>query len=301
MFVAAKLVRSPLWRVPSASASTMAGVNLSSTIDWICSGNRLQRRDHDERNIRLGIIGASDDPERPSHRVAKRMQELGYEVIPINPKAMQILGKKSAKSLADAPGPIDVCVVFRAEENCPDTARDAVKAKSSHKVKAFWMQLDVKSEEAAKIALDGGLEVVMDKCIMTETENRVNQTTPNLDKNQSKSKNDVSKSDNKASRASGQDRSKSASSSQTSSDANTPFADKREEDLKPFDKGHMSSRHMETTASQSQSTNSRDKDKMLDHERDSEVFENISSGQHAAQKPIHMGSERLGASQNPRA
>jgi predicted CoA-binding protein len=82
-------------------------------------------------------------------------------VIPVNPRGGEILGEKVYEKLADVPEAIDVVDVFRPSEETPGVARDAVAA-GAH---VLWLQEGISSEEAERIASDGGLEVVMDMCM----------------------------------------------------------------------------------------------------------------------------------------
>jgi predicted CoA-binding protein len=96
--------------------------------------------------------------------VAKAMQNRGYRIIPVNPNAEMILGEKCYPALSDIPDPVDIVNVFRRAEQVVPIAEEAVRIKA----KVFWLQLDIVNEEAAEIALKGGLEVIMDRCIKVE-------------------------------------------------------------------------------------------------------------------------------------
>ena len=88
----------------------------------------------------------------------------GYKIVPVNPKETEILGEKSYPSLKDIPFPVDVVDVFRRPDAVPAIARETVAIGA----KALWLQFNVISPEAAKIAEDGGLTVVMDRCMKVE-------------------------------------------------------------------------------------------------------------------------------------
>lgn len=113
---------------------------------------------------RIAVIGASDDPGRPSHGVVRRLLDVGYAIVPVNPNAARIHGLDVHPSLADVSGPIDVVDVFRAPEHAPDAARQAVAAGA----KALWLQQGVRSDEARSIAEDAGLLYVEDACLASE-------------------------------------------------------------------------------------------------------------------------------------
>jgi predicted CoA-binding protein len=116
---------------------------------------------------RIAIVGASSNPARPSFGVFRYLVHNGYECIPVNPGERSILGVPAFRTLreaADATGPFDLVDVFRRTELCPPHAREAVEIGA----RVFWMQLGVVSWEAARIAHDGGLRVVMDRCTAIE-------------------------------------------------------------------------------------------------------------------------------------
>jgi len=112
----------------------------------------------------IAVVGLSDDPSKVSHSVSAAMQAKGYTIIPVNPKADTILGEKAYRSLADVPVQIDVVNVFRRPEFTPDIAREAVAAGA----KTLWLQLGIANDEAAAIAGEAGLNVIMDRCIKVE-------------------------------------------------------------------------------------------------------------------------------------
>jgi predicted CoA-binding protein len=115
------------------------------------------------RSRRIAMVGASPDPGRPSHGVMRYLQHNGYEVVPINPMAREVLGVRSYRTLEEAvadTGAFDIVDVFRRPEHAAAVARSAVETGA----RALWLQLGVVNWEAAKIAHDAGLEVVMDRC-----------------------------------------------------------------------------------------------------------------------------------------
>ena len=114
----------------------------------------------------VAIVGLSAKPESDSYTVARYLRDHGYEVIPINPGASEIMGHKSYASLRDLPAPPDVVDVFRRAEFAPEIAEDAIAVGA----KALWMQLGVKHPAAARRARQAGLMVVMDHCMKREHE-----------------------------------------------------------------------------------------------------------------------------------
>jgi predicted CoA-binding protein len=108
----------------------------------------------------IAVVGCSPKPERPGHYVAKYLQDLGYRVIPVNPGQTEILGEKCYASLRDIPEPVDMVDCFRRAEDIPPVVEDAIAIGA----KFIWMQLGIVNDEAAKRALEAGIEVVMDRC-----------------------------------------------------------------------------------------------------------------------------------------
>ncbi|MGA7669058.1 MAG: CoA-binding protein [Nitrolancea sp.] len=112
----------------------------------------------------IAIVGLSSNELRPSHFVGFYLKRHGYRVIAVNPRETEVLGEKSYPTLSDVPEPIDVVDVFRAPQYVPEIAREAVKVVA----KALWLQFGVISPEGAEIARQGGLQVVMDRCMKVE-------------------------------------------------------------------------------------------------------------------------------------
>jgi hypothetical protein len=112
----------------------------------------------------IAIVGLSTDPQRASWFVASYLKKAGYRVIPVNPKASEIVGEKAYPDLASVPGPIDIVDVFRPAAECLEVARQAVAVKAG----ALWIQLRLVNVEAAELAARAGLTVVMDRCLKME-------------------------------------------------------------------------------------------------------------------------------------
>ncbi len=115
-------------------------------------------------NERIAVVGLSSKWHRPSNFAAKYLLDHGYRVYPVNPSYQSVLGQTCYPSLADIPDRIDVVDCFRRPEDTPELARQAV----SIGARVLWLQLGVVNEEAARIATEGGLEVVMDRCMKIE-------------------------------------------------------------------------------------------------------------------------------------
>ena len=112
----------------------------------------------------IAVVGLSDNPEKPSYRVAKYMQGQGYRIIPVNPTISEVLGERAYKSLRDIPEKVDIVDVFRRSEDVPPVAEEAISIKAG----TLWMQQGIVNEEAQRRAESAGLQVVMDCCIMVE-------------------------------------------------------------------------------------------------------------------------------------
>ncbi len=109
----------------------------------------------------IAVVGASSNPERSSHGIMKKLQSVGYAVIPVNPREAEVLGERAYASLADIPIPVDIVDVFRRAEDTPAIADEAVAIKA----KVLWLQSGIVNEEAAARAKAGGVTPVMDACI----------------------------------------------------------------------------------------------------------------------------------------
>jgi predicted CoA-binding protein len=112
----------------------------------------------------IALVGASNNPARPSWIVTKYLSERGYDVIPINPglAGKEILGLKVYGSLREVPRPIDMVEVFRNSQAAGPITHEALALKPPPKV--IWMQLSVRNDEAAARAEAQGIEVVMNRC-----------------------------------------------------------------------------------------------------------------------------------------
>jgi uncharacterized protein len=122
----------------------------------------IQRVLHGAQTI--AIVGLSSNELRASYFVGYYLKRHGYRVIPVNPRETEILGQKCYPSLRDVPVPVDVVDVFRAPDALPEIAREAVAIGAS----TLWCQFGVINSDGAKIAEDGGLTVIMDRCIKIE-------------------------------------------------------------------------------------------------------------------------------------
>jgi uncharacterized protein len=112
----------------------------------------------------IAVVGLSNNELRASYFVGYYLKRHGYRVIPVNPRETEILGETCYPSLRDVPVPVDVVNVFRAPDALPGIAREAVEINA----RALWCQFGVINEEGARIAEDGGMTVVMDRCLKIE-------------------------------------------------------------------------------------------------------------------------------------
>jgi uncharacterized protein len=106
------------------------------------------------------VVGASRDPNKAGGSVPEGLQRRGFRIIPINPFAEVLFGERVYRTLAEVPEKIDLVDVFRPAADAPDIARQAVAVGA----KALWLQLDIRSAEARRIAEEGGLDYVEDEC-----------------------------------------------------------------------------------------------------------------------------------------
>ena len=114
--------------------------------------------------VAVAIVGLSGNELRASNFVGYYLKRHGYRVIPVNPRESEILGETCYPSLLDVPGPVDIVNVFRAAEALPGIARDAVAIGAG----ALWCQFGVINADGARIAEDGGVTVIMDRCLKVE-------------------------------------------------------------------------------------------------------------------------------------
>ena len=109
----------------------------------------------------IAVVGASKSEEKAAHQIPRFLQEQGYTILPVTPSTDEVLGAPTVPALSQLEEAVDVVNVFRPAEEAPEIAREAVALGA----KALWLQEGIVSEEAAMIARNGGLTVVMDACI----------------------------------------------------------------------------------------------------------------------------------------
>jgi predicted CoA-binding protein len=116
---------------------------------------------------RIAMVGASSNPIRPSHGVMQSLLRAGYDVVPVNPRETEIEGITCYPTVAaavEATGPVDIVDVFRRPDLCVQHAQEAVAVGA----RCLWLQLGIANAEAARIAQEAGLAVVMDRCTIIE-------------------------------------------------------------------------------------------------------------------------------------
>jgi len=112
----------------------------------------------------VAVVGASDNPERASHRVACYLMQNGYRVIPVNPQSPQVLGQTSYPDLSAIPEKVEIVDIFRRPEEVMPIVDQAIAIGA----KVVWMQEGIINEAAAVKAREAGLEVIMDHCMLKE-------------------------------------------------------------------------------------------------------------------------------------
>lgn len=112
----------------------------------------------------ITVVGASADPVKAAHYVPAHMQRYGWRIIPVNPRADEILGEPAYRTLAEVPEQVGLVDVFRPSDLTPDIARQAVAAGAT----ALWLQLGIASAQARSIAVAAGLLYVEDRCLIIE-------------------------------------------------------------------------------------------------------------------------------------
>ncbi len=121
------------------------------------------RKIYNFRNI--AVVGMSRDPAKAAHSVPKYMIERGYNIIPVNPLASEILGRRTYSRVSDIKSQVDIIDIFRPSNDVLRVVEDSIK---KHGISVIWLQEGIHNVEAEKIALDNKIEVVFNRCIMAE-------------------------------------------------------------------------------------------------------------------------------------
>lgn len=117
---------------------------------------------------RIAIVGLSPKEHRDSFKVAKYLLDHGYDIVPVHPKATEILGLTVYPSLKDVEGPVEVVDVFLNPDRVVPVAEAAIEIGAKY----LWLQLGIENDEAVAKAVDGGVEVVQNRCIKIEHRKR---------------------------------------------------------------------------------------------------------------------------------
>jgi uncharacterized protein len=152
---------------PSASTETGAVSSASRVNHSSFATTSFERLEILRRYKRIAMVGLSSNPFRPSHFAAIYLLAEGYDVIPVNPREQEILGRTCYPSLSAIPGPpgsVEVVDIFREPQAVPALVEEAIAIGA----RVIWMQLGVIHEQAAQRAREAGLEVVMDRCMKIE-------------------------------------------------------------------------------------------------------------------------------------
>jgi predicted CoA-binding protein len=112
----------------------------------------------------VAVIGMSNNPSKPSYFIPKYLMDMGYTIIPINPKEEKILGKQTYKNLLNIPHNVEIVEIFRRSEYLPIHAQEAVKKG----VKVFWMQNGIYNEEAINLVKEEHIIPIWNRCMMKE-------------------------------------------------------------------------------------------------------------------------------------
>ncbi len=109
----------------------------------------------------VAVVGLSNDPKKYSHEVGSYLKEQGYRIIPVNPTEEEVIGERAYDTVDQIPERIDVVDVFLPPEKTSEIAEDAVRAEA----KALWLQEGIENAEARRIAEEGGLAYVENRCM----------------------------------------------------------------------------------------------------------------------------------------
>jgi uncharacterized protein len=132
----------------------------------------MEKDSHSDDEIRkfytlknIAVVGMSKNEDKAAHYVPKYLIDHGYNVVPVNPTATEILGRKSYLTVSSIQDRIDIIDVFRPSEDVPGVVEDALKKEG---IKVIWMQEGIYSKEAEKIAKEKNISVVYNRCMMAE-------------------------------------------------------------------------------------------------------------------------------------
>ncbi|MDQ3835519.1 MAG: CoA-binding protein [Thermoproteota archaeon] len=132
----------------------------------------MEKDSHTDDTIRkiytlknIAVVGMSKSEEKAAHYVPKYLIDHGYNVIPVNPTATEILGRKSYPSVSGVPDRVDIVDIFRRSDDVPPVVEDALKKEG---IKVIWMQEGIYNKEAEEMAKKKGISAVYNRCMMAE-------------------------------------------------------------------------------------------------------------------------------------
>lgn len=132
----------------------------------------MEKDSHSDEEIKkfytlknIAVVGMSKNEDKPAHYVPKYLIDHGYNVIPVNPTATEILGRKSYPTVSSIPDKIDIVDIFRRSEDVPSVVEDTTKKEG---VKVIWMQEGIYSKEAEEMAKEKDISAVYNRCMMAE-------------------------------------------------------------------------------------------------------------------------------------
>jgi uncharacterized protein len=132
----------------------------------------MQKDPHSDDEIRkiymlrnIAVVGMSKNEEKAAHYVPKYLIDRGYNVIPVNPTATEILGRKSYTTVSSIPDSIDIVDIFRRSEDVPTVVEDALKKEG---IKVIWMQEGIYNKEAERMAKEKDISAIYNRCMMAE-------------------------------------------------------------------------------------------------------------------------------------
>jgi predicted CoA-binding protein len=135
---------------------------VTSTLERKDSAAEITEILHNYRVV--AVVGLSNNPDRPSYRVAQYLQEHGFRIVPVRPGCREILGERCYAGLKDIPFPVEIVDIFRQVDAIPIIVDDAIAVGA----KVVWMQLGLEEPHSARQAKQAGLQVVMDRCLKIE-------------------------------------------------------------------------------------------------------------------------------------
>ncbi len=113
---------------------------------------------------KVAVVGMSRDPSKAAHFVPSYLSDNGYDIIPVNPMAQEILGKRCHRDISEADDDIDIVNVFRPSDQVLPVVLEAIKKRP----KVIWLQEGIHNQEAEEIAKKSGIKIIFNRCMMTE-------------------------------------------------------------------------------------------------------------------------------------